>query len=50
LGNKLLHQAKGGACNNPDCNISWIVNQCFTVLTAALLGTRLVGNAILTFR
>ncbi|XP_021914985.1 solute carrier organic anion transporter family member 2B1-like isoform X2 [Zootermopsis nevadensis] len=50
LGNQLLHQAKGGPCNNPDCNFSWIVNQCFTVLTAALVGTRLVGNAILTFR
>ncbi|XP_033611348.1 solute carrier organic anion transporter family member 74D isoform X2 [Cryptotermes secundus] len=50
LGNEKLHQAKGGPCNDPDCNFSWILNQCFTVLTAAMVGTRLVGNAILTFR
>lgn len=50
LGNDSLHQAKGGPCSNTKCGFSWIVDQCVTVLTAALVGTRLVGNAILTFR
>lgn len=50
LHNDKLHEAKGGPCSNPDCNFSWILNQCFTVLTAAMVGTRLVGNFILTFR
>ncbi|XP_069675281.1 solute carrier organic anion transporter family member 74D-like isoform X2 [Periplaneta americana] len=50
LGNKTLNSAKSGPCNNPDCNISWILNQCFTVFTAAMVGTRLVGNVILIFR
>ncbi|GFG35687.1 hypothetical protein Cfor_12787 [Coptotermes formosanus] len=50
LGNAALHQAKGGPCSNPKCGVSWIIDQCVTVLAAALVGTRLVGNAILTFR
>lgn len=50
LHNASLHQAKGGPCSNAECTSTWIIDQCFTVLTTALVGTRLVGNAILTFR
>jgi len=50
LGNPELHIAKGGPCSNPLCDLSWILDQSLTVLAAALVGTRLVGNAILTFR
>ncbi|KAJ9590582.1 hypothetical protein L9F63_016351, partial [Diploptera punctata] len=50
LGNSTINKAKGGPCNNPDCNSSWVLNQCFTVLTAAMVGMRLVGNIIITFR
>ncbi|PSN45335.1 hypothetical protein C0J52_18707 [Blattella germanica] len=50
VGNYSISQAKGGPCSNPDCNFSWVLNQCFTVMTAALVGMRLVGNAIITFR
>jgi sodium-independent organic anion transporter len=50
LGNAEKHLAMGGPCNNARCTINWIVDQCLTVLAVALIGTRLVGNAILTFR
>nr|CAD7570050.1 unnamed protein product [Timema californicum] len=48
--NILTSTAKGGACSNSACTAYWSIVQAFGVISAALLGSCIVGNIILSFR
>nr|CAD7458009.1 unnamed protein product [Timema tahoe] len=48
--NILTSTAKGGACSNSACTAYWSIVQAFGVISAALLGSCIVGNVILSFR
>nr|CAD7409185.1 unnamed protein product [Timema cristinae] len=46
----LTSTAKGGPCSNSVCTAYWSIVQAFGVISAALLGSCIVGNIILSFR
>lgn len=45
-----LGTATEGACGFGDCQVFWIVFQVLTVVGAALLGSGLVGNILISIR
>lgn len=42
--------ATEGGCNYPECQKNWLLFQGLTILAAALLGSGLVGNLLLSIR
>lgn len=43
-------KATEGACNNDSCQKFWIIYQILMAIAAALLGSGLIGNLLITIR
>lgn len=50
LNEESLVEATDGACGFIDCQQLWIIFQALTIFGAALLGSGLIGNLIITIR
>lgn len=50
LNDESLVHATDGACGFIDCQQLWIIFQAMTVFGAALLGSGLIGNLLITIR